>query len=172
MRRRDLPEGYFLLPFYDIRRSRGHLHLYPSVKPDQTIIFKEDWVRLPDYGERERSALFAVEVIDSSMEPMLSDGDTLVVDPGQGAKIDRIDDRRFAPLSNRILCLVAIEGRVAPRFVQVAMGQGKSTTAAQVPTRVILTTADASKEPIVVPIDAAMDVHVIGRVVWAAHKFV
>lgn len=74
------PERYVLVPRLNIRLSAGPGSLVYEVNREQSLAFLTDWIRGQRLNPRR---LVAMQVAGESMEPRLTDGDTLLVDLSQ-----------------------------------------------------------------------------------------
>lgn len=78
----DLPDGFILLPRYEVQAAAGGGAVVHSEQVVDHLAFKRDWIvhRL----RRNPTALILIEAIGDSMETTISDGDLLLVDTSEG----------------------------------------------------------------------------------------
>lgn len=135
------PEGYALLPRYDVQASAGRGAVVHSEQIIDFVAFDLAWLRQTLGIDPKQAAV--ITAIGDSMYPTIADGDVLIID----LSIDRV-------LDNAIYAL---------RF-----GDALSVKRVQLrPTGGLRIISDNTKyEADELGPDAVHDLHVVGRVIW------
>lgn len=135
------------VPLYDVRAAAGFGAFIHDESVVEALAFRRDWIAR-QFGSSPRD-LRLIYVMGDSMEPVLSDGDVVLIDrmqrePREGLYVLRFDD------SLVIKKLQRLPGAMIKIFSE-----------------------NAAYEPVTMPAAALTGdgVELIGRVMWAGHKF-
>jgi phage repressor protein C with HTH and peptisase S24 domain len=128
--------GHVAVPRLPLDASAGQGAIVGDEVPVDTIFFSTRWLRAHGF---DPGFLSAISVVGDSMEPVLRDGDDILV------------DQRPRPLSDGIHVVRVGESLLVKRVQTGPAG------------RVVLESANPAYRPIELPID---ELQVIGRVVW------
>ncbi|STZ75441.1 S24 family peptidase [Bergeriella denitrificans] len=79
-------DEFIFVPRYDIQAAAGHGRLVGDEKPMFTMAFRRDWVET--YVTRDTKNLSVISVKGDSMEGVLNDGDTILVNHGDTSPRD------------------------------------------------------------------------------------
>jgi len=135
------PEGFVLIPRLEVEASAGNGREVAQIyQPDQTVAFKESWLRRIGVSPNNAHALSAV---GDSMEPTIRDGDLLLVD----TSIDRVSDNG--------IYIVVLAGLVFVKRLHVRRDGS-----------LVLKSDNPSYPDEDVPAADTADLHVAGRVRW------
>ncbi|MCP1659267.1 S24 family peptidase [Neisseria perflava] len=74
-------DEFIFIPRYDIQAAAGHGQLVGNEKPVFTMAFRRDWVET--YVTRDTKNLSVISVKGDSMEGVLNDGDTILINHGE-----------------------------------------------------------------------------------------
>lgn len=144
----EAPADYVVLPLYnEVQAAAGHGALVGNEKPDDALMFKEDWIRF-ELGARP-SDLCLIRVSGDSMEPTLRAGDVILVDTRA-----RHPDREG-------IYILRMDGMLLVKRIQAMPGsqlQVSSDNAAFAPWTIKLAQL------------AEADLAIIGRVVWSGRR--
>ena len=140
--------SYIALPLHnDIRAAAGHGAVVGREEADDSLMFREDWIR-QDLRMNPKD-LVLIRVVGESMLPTLSDGDVILVNQGltrpdhEGIYIMRMGDMLL------VKRLQALPGR-----------------------QIRVVSDNPAFEPWTLDLEKiADDVAIIGRVVWAGRRF-
>ena len=137
----DLVGEYALIPGYDVHASAGNGSIVPSSEvPTRRLAFRQRWLQHRGLNERDLVLVFAK---GDSMEPTISDNNTLMVDTSE----QRAEDGGIYVIRHG-------EHLVVKR-TQLVFGQG-----------IRLISDNKAYPEQMVDFDAATDLQVVGRVVW------
>lgn len=138
--------GYSLIPKVLARLCAGTGSLEPEGKVSGYYAFRTDFLR----SKGRPSKMVLMDVTGDSMDPVLMDSDTVLIDEGQR---EIIAGGMFA---------IGIENEVYVKYLH------------RVPGKLILKSKNPEYEPIEVEMDGdlAGTVRIIGRVVWSCREYV
>lgn len=143
----DATADFVTIPRYGIEVSAGSGRAAGAEGVEERLAFRNDWIS-KDVGVATRH-LVLVTARGDSMEPTLSDGDTLLVDRSR----DRVDvDGVY---------VVRIDGDLFAKRVQKHGGPG----------RLMITSDNPLYDSFWIDLNRMPDIAIIGRVVWAGHRF-
>ena len=141
-------DGYVAIALYnDVRAAAGHGAVVEGEKPDDALIFKEEWVR-QELGARPAD-LCLIRVSGDSMEPTLRAGDVIL-----------IDVRASSPDREGIY-IIRMDGMLLVKRIQALPGgnlQVTSDNPAFTPWQIKRADIDG------------VSVAVVGRVVWSGRR--
>ena len=137
----ETPDGFVLLPRYEVRASAGSGEVVHSEQIVDFLAFKETWVR--NTLRRNPANLLLIEAVGDSMEPTISDADLLLVD----ATETRVRDNAVYAIS--------IAGDLVVKRVQ-----------RRVTGELLIISDNPRYSADVVPPNMAADLRVVGQVVW------
>jgi phage repressor protein C with HTH and peptisase S24 domain len=141
----QIPPGYIQIPRYDVAASAGAGAINVNEQVVDYIQFKPDWVKNVLGATAKNLALISVK--GDSMEPTLSDGDTILVDT---------TDRNFE--ANAIYVL-QLAGSLLVKRIQRKMDGN-----------VVIKSDNKAYEPETVRGDMIEQLKVVGRVVWYGRR--
>ncbi|MEQ8346195.1 MAG: helix-turn-helix transcriptional regulator [Sneathiellaceae bacterium] len=136
----EVPEGFVLVPRYDLEASAGHGALTDGEHVLDYMAFQEAWVRRSLRVDPNRLAL--ITATGDSMEPAIRSGDLLLID----CSVETIMDDS--------IYLVSLSDFLLVKRVQ-KMLRG-----------VIVSSDNPSYKPITLNAEEAAELHVRGRVRW------
>lgn len=139
------PEGFILVPHYEVQASAGNGSLVHSEQIVDYLAFKADWVRNTLGVAQKDLALISVK--GDSMEPELSNEDLILVD----MRKNRVEDNAIYVLQ--------FDGTLLVKRIQRKL-DGSMHVMSDNP----------RYEAEVVSADRAADLHVLGRVVWSGRR--
>lgn len=139
------PEGFILVPHYEVQASAGHGALVHSDQIVDYLAFKADWVRNTLGVVQKDLALISVK--GDSMEPTLSNEDLILVD----MRKNRVEDNAIYVLQ--------LDGTLLVKRIQRKLDG------------TLHVMSDNSRyQPEIVGADRSADLHVLGRVVWSGRR--
>lgn len=139
------PDGFVLVPRYDVRGSMGNGHVIHSEQIVDHLAFRADWVRT-ELGTNPAN-LVLISAIGDSMEPTLRAGDLLLI------------DRSVEAVKQDAIYAFATNGELRVKRMQLKMDGS-----------VVVKSDNAQYDPeILTPVQAAA-VHLVGRVVWSGRR--
>jgi phage repressor protein C with HTH and peptisase S24 domain len=141
----QLREGYIRVPRYGVEASAGGGSLVANEQLVDYIQFRPDWIKNTLGASAKDLALISVK--GDSMEPSLSDGDTILVDT---------TDRQFE--ANAIYVL-QLGGSLLVKRIQRKMDG-----------TVVIKSDNKAYEPEMVRGDMVEQLKVVGRVVWYGRR--
>lgn len=139
----ELGDDYILLPRYDVRAAAGAGAVIHSEQIVDYLSFKAEWIR--HRLRRNPQYLLLIEAMGDSMEPLIADGDLLLLD----TQIDHVRDNAIYALNIAGSLLVK---RIIRRFdggITIASDNDRYPAET-------LSATDAER------------IHVVGQVVWHA----
>ncbi|CAA0097801.1 putative HTH-type transcriptional regulator [BD1-7 clade bacterium] len=131
---------FALIPGYDIQVSAGHGAFPDSEQPTRRLAFRHRWLKFRGLSEND---LVLVYASGDSMEPTISNNNTLMVDTSDTKLLDGS------------VYVIRHDGHLLVKRTQYAPGQG-----------VWLISDNKQYEKLLVNIDETPDMEVVGRVVW------
>ncbi|MBI1175671.1 MAG: LexA family transcriptional repressor [Sideroxydans sp.] len=145
MENQTAPEGFILVPHYEVQASAGNGSLVHSEQIVDYLAFKADWVRNTLGVAQKDLALISVK--GDSMEPVLSNEDLILV------------DMRKSRVEDNAIYVLQLDGTLLVKRIQRKL-DGTLHVMSDNPRY------DAE----VVSADLAADLHVLGRVVWSGRR--
>lgn len=139
------PDGFILVPHYEIQVSAGHGALVHSEQIVDYLAFKADWVRNTLGVAQKDLALISVK--GDSMEPTLSNEDLILV------------DMRKSRVEDNAIYVLQLEGTLLVKRIQRKLDG-----------TLHVMSDNARYQPEVVGADRASGLHVLGRVVWSGRR--
>ena len=136
----EVPEGFVLVPRYDLEASAGHGALTEGEHVLDYMAFQEAWVRRSLRADPNRLAL--ITATGDSMEPAIRSGDLLLIDCSVESIMD--DSIYLVSLSDFLL---------VKRVQKLFRG-------------VIVSSDNPNYKPITLNAEEAAELHVRGRVRW------
>ncbi|WP_084645090.1 S24 family peptidase [Oceanobacter kriegii] len=142
----DIADEYALIPGYSIQVSAGPGALAGSEDVSRKLAFRRKWLNYKGLHEKDLVVVFAK---GDSMEPTISDNNTIMVDTS---------DR--SPQDGRMY-VIRVDGHLVVKRTSLVPGQG-----------VLLISDNKDYPPNLVKFDGNMpDLEVIGRVVWVGKDY-
>ena len=136
----DVDEFVFI-PRYDVKAAAGHGRFNQSEKPLYTMAFRRDWV--VNYLDSKPENLFVIGVVGDSMEGVLSDHDTILVNES----LTRPDNGLF---------IVRINESIIVKHLQVLPER-----------KLLVKSANDAYEPFTIDLtNEYLDMQILGKVVW------
>jgi phage repressor protein C with HTH and peptisase S24 domain len=139
------PDGFILVPHYEVQASAGHGSLIHSEQIVDYLAFKADWVRNTLGVAQKDLALISVK--GDSMEPVLSNEDLILVD----MRKNRVED-------NAIYVLQLNDALLVKRIQHKLDGS------------LHVMSDNTRYETEIVSAERATDLNVLGRVVWSGRR--
>jgi len=139
------PEGFVLVPHYEVQASAGNGALVHSEQIVDYLAFRADWVRNTLGVAQKDLALISVK--GDSMEPVLSNEDLILVD----MRKNRVEDNAIYVLQ--------LNGSLLVKRIQHKL-DGSLHVMSDNP----------RYEAEIVNAERAPDLHVLGRVVWSGRR--
>lgn len=139
------PDGFILVPHYEVQASAGHGALVHSEQIVDYLAFKAEWVRNTLGVTQKDLALISVK--GDSMEPVLSNEDLILVD----MRKNRVED-------NAIYVLQLNDALLVKRIQHKLDGS------------LHVMSDNPRYQAEIVSADRAADLNVLGRVVWSGRR--
>ncbi|MET3999692.1 XRE family transcriptional regulator [Marinobacterium sp. MBR-109] len=136
----ELSQEFALIPGYSIQVAAGVGYLPGNEKPSRKLAFRRKWLRFRGLNEKDLVLVFAK---GDSMEPTISDNNTLMIDTSQ------------RELTDGSIYVIRTDHHLIVKRVQTLWNKGI----------LLLSDNKEYKEQLVEPSEAD-DLEVIGRVVW------
>ncbi|MDP2549471.1 helix-turn-helix transcriptional regulator [Oceanobacter sp. 4_MG-2023] len=142
----SIHDEYAFIPGYNIQVSAGHGALAESETISRKLAFRRKWLKFKGLHEKNLVVVFAK---GDSMEPTISDNDTIMVDTSNNS-----------PQDGRMY-VIRVDGHLVVKRTSLVPGQG-----------VLLISDNKDYPPNLVKFDTSNpDLEVIGRVVWVGKDF-
>ncbi len=136
----NLSQEFALIPGYSVQVSTGHGAFPADEKPSRKLAFRRKWLKYRGLSEKDLVLVFAK---GDSMEPTISDNNTLMIDTSQ------------RELTDGSIYVIRTDHHLIAKRVQTLLGQS-----------LLLLSDNKAYQPIEVKMSEATDLEVIGRVVW------
>lgn len=136
----ELSQEYALIPGYSVQVAAGAGAFPIDEQPTRRLAFRRKWLRFRGLNEKDLVLVFAK---GDSMEPTISDNNTLMIDTSQ---------REF---SDGAIYVIRTDHHLIVKRVQTLLGS-----------TILLLSDNQAYQPIEVNLAEANDLEVIGRVVW------
>lgn len=131
---------FALVPGYSIQVSAGDGAFPADEQPSRRLAFRKKWLKYRGLCEKDLVLVFAK---GDSMEPTISDNNTLMIDTSQ------------KDLSDGSIYVIRTDHHLIVKRVQALLNQS-----------IMFLSDNKAYQPISVKLDEAKDLEVIGRVVW------
>ncbi|MEW6562738.1 MAG: helix-turn-helix transcriptional regulator [Pseudomonadota bacterium] len=139
------PEGFILVPHYEVHASAGNGALVHSEQIVDYLAFKDDWVRNTLGVPQKELALISVK--GDSMEPTLSNEDLILI------------DMRKSRVEDNAIYVLQLDGTLLVKRIQRKLDGSLHVMS-----------DNARYQPEIVNADRSGDLHVLGRVVWSGRR--
>ena len=134
-------DEFVYIPRYDVHAAAGHGRFNHNETPLYTMAFRRDWI--DNFIDTDPANLFVIGVVGDSMEGVLSDHDTILVNEA----LTRPDNGLF---------IVRINESIIVKHIQVMPGR-----------KLLVKSANEAYEPFTVDLnDEYLDMQILGKVVW------
>lgn len=139
-------DEYAFIPGYNIQVSAGHGTLAGSEEVSRKLAFRRKWLKFKGLNEKDLVVVFAK---GDSMEPTISDNNTIMVDTSDKS-----------PQDGRMY-VIRVDGHLVVKRTSLVPGQG-----------VLLISDNKDYPPHLVKFDGSNpDLEVVGRVVWVGKDY-
>lgn len=136
----ELSQEYALIPGYSVQVAAGAGAFPIDEQPTRRLAFRRKWLRYRGLHEKDLVLVFAK---GDSMEPTISDNNTLMIDTNQ------------RELTDGAIYVIRTNHHLIVKRVQTLLGDA-----------ILLLSDNPAYQPIEVQMSEANDLEVIGRVVW------
>ena len=134
-------DEFVYIPRYDVHAAAGYGRFNHNETPLYTMAFRRDWI--DNFIDTDPANLFVIGVVGDSMEGVLSDHDTILVNEA----LTRPDNGLF---------IVRINESIIVKHIQVMPGR-----------KLLVKSANEAYEPFTVDLnDEYLDMQILGKVVW------
>ncbi|MCY0966168.1 LexA family transcriptional regulator [Parathalassolituus penaei] len=142
----SIHDEYAFIPGYNIQVSAGHGTLAGSEEVSRKLAFRRKWLKFKGLNEKDLVVVFAK---GDSMEPTISDNNTIMVDTSDKS-----------PQDGRMY-VIRVDGHLVVKRTSLVPGQG-----------VLLISDNKDYPPHLVKFDGSNpDLEVVGRVVWVGKDY-
>lgn len=142
----SIHDEYAFIPGYNIQVSAGHGTLAGSEEVSRKLAFRRKWLKFKGLNEKDLVVVFAK---GDSMEPTISDNNTIMVDTSDKS-----------PQDGRMY-VIRVDGHLVVKRTSLVPGQG-----------VLLISDNKDYPPHLVKFDSSNpDLAVVGRVVWVGKDY-
>lgn len=135
-----LEDEFAMIPGYSIQVAAGTGSLPGSERPSRKLAFRRKWLRFRGLNEKDLVLVFAK---GDSMEPTISDNNTVMIDTSQ------------RELRDGCIYVIRTNDHLIVKRIQTRLGK-----------QVLLLSDNSAYPPIEVNMDEPGDLEVIGRAVW------
>ncbi|MGD9861506.1 MAG: helix-turn-helix transcriptional regulator [Marinobacterium sp.] len=136
----ELAQEFVLIPGYNVQVSTGHGAFPADEKPSRKLAFRRKWLRYRGLNEKDLVLVFAR---GDSMEPTISDNNTLMIDTSN------------TELSNGLIYVIRVNSHLVAKRVQTLTNRD-----------IMLLSDNETYKPEVLKPEQLQDLAVIGKVVW------
>lgn len=136
----ELSQEYALIPGYSVQVAAGAGAFPIDEQPTRRLAFRRKWLRFRGLNEKDLVLVFAK---GDSMEPTISDNNTVMIDTSQ------------RELTDGAIYVIRTDHHLIVKRVQTLLGNA-----------VLLLSDNQAYQPIEVKMSEVQDLEVIGRVVW------
>ena len=134
-------DEFVYIPRYDVHAAAGYGRFNHNETPLYTMAFRRDWI--DNFIDTDPANLFVIGVVGDSMEGVLSDHDTILVNEA----LTRPDNGLF---------IVRINESIIVKHIQVMPGR-----------KLLVKSANEAYEPFTIDLnDEYLDMQILGKVVW------
>ena len=134
-------DEFVYIPRYDAHAAAGYGRFNHNETPLYTMAFRRDWIE--NFIDTDPANLFVIGVVGDSMEGVLSDHDTILVNEA----LTRPDNGLF---------IVRINESIIVKHIQVMPGR-----------KLLVKSANEAYEPFTIDLnDEDLDMQILGKVVW------
>ena len=134
-------DEFVYIPRYDVHAAAGYGRFNHNETPLYTMAFRRDWIE--NFIDTDPANLFVIGVVGDSMEGVLSDHDTILVNEA----LTRPDNGLF---------IVRINESIIVKHIQVMPGR-----------KLLVKSANEAYEPFTIDLnDEDLDMQILGKVVW------